>query len=285
MSTKKAYRYDPSDLYEVRVHDQEYLNVGGVTRQVRIYQPEGPGPFPMLLSIHGGAWTDKDHTDYESTSKPLAATGLVVAAIGQRVGEGFPYPLQIQDIHYGVRWLKAHAVEFNGDPDALGGIGYSSGGHTLPLAAMRIDDSRYSALHLEGSSPADARLAWIISCWPVIEPYFRYQIAKGKGNIELMEKHHMFFQGDEAMHESTPLNVIQRGEELTLSPALVLHGTADDVMPIEASERFVSAYNEAGGKAELVPFQGMGHGWAREAGLEVDEFVEIVTEFITKQLD
>ncbi len=239
----------------------------------------------MLLSIQGGAWTDKDHTDYASTCEPLAATGLVVASIGQRVGEGFPYPLQIQDIHYGVRWLKAHAAEFNGDPKALGGIGYSSGGHTLPLAAMCIYDSRYSALHLEGSSPADARLAWIISCWPVIEPYFRYEIAKEKGNTELMEKHHMFFQGDEAMHESSPLNVIKRGEKLTFSPALVLHGTADDVMPIEASERFVSAYNEAGGKAQLVPFQGMGHGWARKAGLEVDEFVKIVTEFIAKQFD
>ena len=285
MATKKVYRYNPSDLYEVREHDQEYLNVSGVTRQVRIYQPEGPGPFPMLLSIHGGAWTDKDHTDYASTSKPLAATGLVVAAIGQRVGAGFPYPLQIQDINYGVRWLKAHASDFNGDPGAVGGIGYSSGGHTLPLAAMRIDDPRYSALDLEGSSAADAKLAWIISCWPVIEPYFRYEIAKGKGNTELMEKHHMFFQGDEAMHESTPLNVIERGEKLTLSPALVLHGTADEVMPIEASERFVAAYNGAGGKAQIVPFEGKGHGWAREAGLEVDEFVKVATEFIARLLD
>ncbi len=284
MTTKKAHRYDPSDLYEVRVHDQEYLNVDGVTRQVRIYQPEGPGPFPMLLSIHGGAWTDKDHTDYESTSNPLAATGLVVAAISQRVGVGFPYPLQLQDINYGVRWLKAHAADFNGDPDAVGGIGYSSGGHTLPLAAMRTNDPRYSALQLEGTTPADAKFAWTISCWPVIEPYFRYEIAREKGNTDLMEKHHIFFQGDEAMHESTPLNVINSGEKLTLSPVAVFHGTDDKVMPIEASERFVAAYNGAGGKAELVPFEGKGHGWARAAGPEVDEFVKIASEFIAKQL-
>jgi acetyl esterase/lipase len=268
----------------VREHDQEYLNVGGVTRQVRIYQPEGPGPFPMLLSIHGGAWTGGDHTDYASTNKPLAATGLVVAAIGQRVGADFPYPVQIQDIHYGVRWLKAHAGDFNGDADAVGAIGYSSGGHTLPLAAMRIDDPRYSALPLEGSSPSDAKVAWMISCWPVIEPFLRYEIAKEKGQTELLEKHHMFFQGDEAMHESTPLNIINRGEKLTLPPVLVMHGTADDVMPIEASERFVSAYNGAGGHARLQPFRGKGHGWAREAGLEVDEFVKVSTDFIAKQL-
>ena len=284
MTTKKAYRYDPSASYAVTEHDVEYLNVDGVTRLVRIYQPEGPGPFPMLLSIHGGAWTDKDHTEYESTSTPLAATGIVVAAIAQRVGEGFPYPVQLQDINYGVRWLKAHASDFNGDPDAVGGIGYSSGGHTLPLAAMRPDDPRYSALSLEGSSQVDANFAFTISCWPVIEPFFRYEIARDKGNTELMEKHHIFFQGDEAMHESTPLNIIQSGEKVTLPPAMVMHGTADDVMPIEASERFVAAYNGAGGKAELVPWQGKGHGWAREAGSEADEFVKIASEFISKQL-
>tara|TARA_B100001167_G_scaffold148321_1_gene95971 strand:- start:15 stop:872 length:858 start_codon:yes stop_codon:yes gene_type:complete len=284
MTTKKAYRYDPSASYAVTEHDVEYLNVDGITRLVRIYQPEGPGPFPMLLSIHGGAWTDKDHTEYESTSTPLAATGIVVAAIGQRVGKGFPYPVQLQDINYGVRWLKAHASDFNGDPDSVGGIGYSSGGHTLPLAAMRPTDPRYSALPLEGSSQVDANFAFTISCWPVIEPYFRYEIAREKGNTDLMEKHHIFFQGDEAMHESTPINIIQSGEKVTLPPAMVMHGTADDVMPIEASERFVAAYNGAGGKAQLVPWQGKGHGWARAAGPEADEFVKIASEFIAKQL-
>ena len=285
MATKKAYRYDPSASFAVTEHDVEYLNVDGVTRLVRIYQPEGPGPFPMLLSIHGGAWTDKDHTEYESTSTPLAATGIVVAAIGQRVGEGFPYPVQLQDINYGVRWLKAHASDFKGDPDAVGGIGYSSGGHTRPLAAMRPNDPRYSALPLEGSSQVDAKFAYTISCWPVIEPYFRYEIAREKGNTDLMEKHHIFFQGDEAMHESTPINIIQRGEKVTLPPAMVMHGTDDDVMPIEASERFVAAYNGAGGNAQLVPWQGKGHGWARAAGSEVDEFVKITSEFIANQLD
>lgn len=101
----------------------------------------------------------------------------------------------------------------------MGGIGYCSGGHTLPLAAIRLDDPRNTALSLEGSSQSDAGFAWMISCWPVIEPYFRYEIARDKGNTELMEKYHMFFQVDEAMHESTPLNIIESGEKLTLPPA------------------------------------------------------------------
>jgi len=284
MTTKKAYRYDPSASYTVREYDVEYLRVGGLTRQVRIYQPEGPGPFPILLSVHGGAWSAGDHTNNPYTSKPLAESGLVVACIAQRVGPEFPYPMQVQDIHYGVRWLKAHAGDFNGDPDTVGGIGYSSGGHTLPLAAMRLDDPRYSALPLEGSSPADANVAWMISCWPVIEPWLRYQIAKEKGKTELLEKHHSFFQGDEAMHESTPVNIIESGEKLTLPPALVIHGTTDDVIPIEAAKRFVATYNAAGGRAHLEPFEGMGHGWGREPGPEVDRLVQVIKNYIAEQL-
>ena len=43
--------------------------------------------------------------------------------------------------------------------------------------------------------------------------------------------------------------------------------------------------SKASGNGTVIPFQGKGHGWAREAGLEVDEFVKVVTEFISKQLD
>ena len=118
----------------------EYLRVGNVTRQVRIYQPEGPGPFPVLLSVHGGAWSRGDHTNNPLTNLPLAASGMVVAAIGLRVAPEFPYPLQVQDTNYATRWLKVHAGEFNGDASSLGAIGYSSGGHTVPLSAMRPDD-------------------------------------------------------------------------------------------------------------------------------------------------
>ena len=49
-----------------------------------------------------------------------------------------------------------------------------------------------------------------------------------------------------------------------MPPALVIHGKADDVMPISASEEFVAAYNAAGGPAQLKPFEGNGHGWGQE---------------------
>jgi acetyl esterase len=284
MTTQRGYRYDPMATYAVREFDLEYLRVGDDTRQVRIYQPEGPGPFPMVLSVHGGAWSRGDHTNNPLTSRPLAASGLVVAVIGLRVAPQFPYPLQVQDTNYATRWLKAHARDFNGDLDTLGGIGYSSGGHTLPLAAMRPSDPRYAALPLADSPSVDANLEWMVVCWPVIDPWVRYQIAQEKGDQGLVERHHGYFLGEEAMHEANPQEMLDRGEKVTLPPVLVVHGTADDVMPIEAAARFVNSYNAAGGQAQLEPFEGMPHSFGNEPSPQTDRLVQVVKEFIAKQL-
>ena len=284
MATQKTYRYDPQATYAVREFDVEYLHVGDQVRQVRIYQPEGPGPFPMVLSVHGGAWSGGDHTNNLLTSQPLAASGIIVAAIGMRVAPQFPYPCQVQDTNYAARWLKVHAADFNGDPDTLGGIGYSSGGHTLPLAAMRPEDARYAALRLEGLPTVDANLAWMVACWPVIDPYVRHMIAVNNGNEQLVGRSMGYFLTEDAMHEGNPVEMLDRGEKVALPPALVAHGTADDNVPIENAERFVSSYKAAGGQAQLEPFEGMPHGFGNQASPQTDRLVGVVKEFIAKQL-
>ena len=284
MAAQKTYRYDPVATHPVHEFDVEYLNVGGEVRQVRIYQPEGPGPFPMVLSVHGGAWSGGDHTNNALTSRPLAASGMVVAAIGLRVAPQFPYPNQVQDTNYATRWLKAHASDFNGDPDTLGGIGYSSGGHTLPLAAMRPDDARFSELPLVGSPSVHADLGWIVLCWGVIDPYIRHLIAVKNGNEQLVGRSNGYFLGEEAMHEGNPQEMLDRGEQVALPPALVAHGTDDETVPIGIAERFVTSYKAAGGKAKLEHFEGMPHGFGNEAGPQTDRLVQVVKEFIAKQL-
>ena len=242
MATKEGHRYDPESRYQISERDIQYLEVGSTTRLVRIYQPHGPGPFPILLSVHGGAWTDKDHTDNAVTNRPLAASGIVVAAIGLRTAPRFPYPAMVQDTNYAVRWLKAHALDFNGDPNGIGGIGYSSGGHTLPLAAMRPKDSRYGALPLEDGIGFDAKLSWMITCWPVIDSYARFLFAKLRGAERLVENSLGYFLDEDSMHEGNPQELLDRGEQVDLLPTLVIHGTADENVPIEHAERFVESY-------------------------------------------
>ena len=70
MAIQRGLRYDPSAVYPVAEQDVEYLNVNGDVRYVRVYQPEGPGPFPVLVSVHGGAWSGGDHSNNVVTSGP-----------------------------------------------------------------------------------------------------------------------------------------------------------------------------------------------------------------------
>ena len=284
MATQKGYRYDPAAQYKVTERDIQYLDVDGTTRLVRIYQPEGQGPFPMLLSVHGGAWTDKDHTDNAVTSRPLAASGIVVAGIGLRTAPAFPYPAMVQDTNYGARWLKAHAADFNGDPDVVGGIGYSSGGHTLPLAAMRPNDPRYSAHSLAGGDALDAKLDWMTVCWPVIDSHARFLVAQERGAERLVENSYGYFLNEDAMHEGNPQELLDRGEQVELLPTLVIHGTADENVPIAHAERFVASYRAAGADVQYEVFEGEPHGFANEPGPQTDQMVDVVKAFIAKQL-
>ena len=295
MATQSGLRYDPSATYSVTEKDVVYLSTDDAERYVRVYQPNGPGPFPVLVSVHGGAWSGGDHTNNPVTSGPIATSGVVVMAIGLRVAPEFPYPAQVQDANLAIRWARMHAEEYNGDPGAVGGIGYSSGGHTLPLAAMRPANSRYSAHELvdpryaelvtPSPSTTPARLDWMIVCWPVIDSYARYMVAKANNSERLVTNTEGYFLVEDAMHEGNPQELLDRGEDVAMPPALVIHGTADENVPVDHAERFVASYAAAGGRVSFEKFEGEPHGFANEPGPAADRMIEVVKNFLAEQVN
>lgn len=152
---------------------------------------------------------------------------MVVASIDLRMGGQDPYPSSLADINYATRWLKTHAAEFNVDPATVGGLGVSSGGHLVMLSGMRPFDSRYTALPLAGAAGVDGTLAYVISCWGVLDPYGRYLMAQERGNEELMSNHERYFLTAETMQECNLIRILQQGEKVELPPALLIQGTAD----------------------------------------------------------
>ena len=122
----------------------------------RVYQPQGAGPFPTLLDLHGGAWNRKDRFAEEPMDRAVAASGVLVVAIDMTLAPEAPYPACVQDANYGVRWLKSKAAEWNGDAVEVGIYGSSSGGHVAELLGMRPRDARYNAIPLP-DGPAHRR--------------------------------------------------------------------------------------------------------------------------------
>jgi len=283
MATDSATTYDPGATFEVQVENVEYLNVGGVGYLARVYQPVGPGPFPALVDVHGGAWSGSDRLTNEVTALPMARTGLVVMSIDFRIAPEHPYPAQVQDANYAIRWLKANAARFNGDASRLGVIGRSSGGHTALLGAMRPNDERYAALELAGApGDVDARVAYVIGLWPVLDSYGRYLLAKDAENEHLVSASEGYFLTEEAMREGNPQEILERGEPAVLPPTLIIHGSADTNVPIALVERFVANYGKAGGDVELEVFPDQPHTFAAKAGPLADQAVELMAAFVAR---
>jgi acetyl esterase/lipase len=249
-----------------------------------VYQPQGNGPFPALVDIHGGAWNNGDRTNNPAIAEGLAASGVVVVSIDFRCGGTYPYPSSLADINYATRWLKIHAADFNADAATVGGLGVSSGGHLILLSAMRPFDPRYTALPLAGTNGVDGSLAYAISCWGVLDPLGRYRMAEAIGNKDLMANHERYFLTVDAMQESNIIHILQSGEKVELPPALLIQGTADKGVPQGMVEKVAELYRAAGGDVELALFQDMPHGIAGWSGSEVKNMIERTKAFIAQHL-
>jgi acetyl esterase/lipase len=282
--------------HEITVEDVEYARPAGTPLLARLYRPQGAGPFPIMVELHGGAWCRGDRLADKVIHEPLARSGVIVAALDWRQPPVAPYPTSFQDIHYAIRWLKARARELGSRPDMIGSMGNSSGGHQAMLLAMRPFDPRYGALPLPAGSPAvDATVRGVIMCSPVIDPLGRYRYArqlKAAGQPypplvdEVLPCHDAYWQTEEAMDEGCPAAALERGEKLELPPVLYLQGTEDVAHPRPHLDRFVAAYRKAGGVVDLELFDGEGQGFImRKAGSPASSrAIEMICEFTHKQI-
>ncbi|MEO7727818.1 MAG: alpha/beta hydrolase [Burkholderiales bacterium] len=133
----------------------------------RIHQPQGAGPFPAVLDLHGGAWSNKDRHAEQPMDRALAASGILVVANDMTLAREAPYPACVQDANYGVRWLKSRAAAWNGIASRIGIYGSSSGGHVAELLGMRPRDARYNAIALPGAPDIDATVSYVATRSPI----------------------------------------------------------------------------------------------------------------------
>jgi acetyl esterase len=245
-----------------------YLKHGARELMARVFKPEGQGPFPCYIDLHGGAWTSGDLSGRTSLGEYLAQRGTVMVTLNFRDGAD-GYPTTLQDINYAVRWVKAHARDLKIDPNKVALGGASSGGHLAMLAAMRPNDSRYAAI--PGPSGVDASVKAVVMLWPVINPISRYRNAIRRSqeanppgfSIGMKEKHDTYWKTEANMIEGNPMLILERGEKVEMPPAIWVQGRPDEThdyhdpeggFPGNEPERFVSNYRKAGGDIEITYF-------------------------------
>jgi acetyl esterase/lipase len=280
-----ASAYDPRAKFDLAVSEVELRrNSAGRVLMARIYQPKGPGPFPIVLDLHGGAWNGKNRLAEEPMDRALAASGLLVVAVDLTLAPEAPYPACVLDANFAVRWLKANAATWNGNTSKIGVYGSSSGGHVAELLAMRPHDPRYNSIPLSTASNVDATVAYVAMRSPISNTFERYENAQRRGNAGMMKNNKVFFNPWETIHESNPQEILERKEKVTLVPFLIMQGALDDNMLPEIQEKFVKTYKDAGGACDYRLFANSVHEWVAEPGPQTDKARETVKDFIARQL-
>jgi len=242
-----------------------YLQHDGTSLNLRFLRPLGAGPFPLVVDLHGGAWTMGDLTGCQDRDEILVKAGFATAALDFRhAGDG--YPTSLVDINYAIRWLKSQSERLRIDPNRVGITGQSSGGHLAMLSAMRPADPRYTSIELNfDGPPVTANVRCVAMTWPVINPLSRYRHAlRLRDSTEppawtasIPERHDLYWQNEENMAEGNPLLALERGEAVQTPPALWVQGRPDEIhdyrdpesdLDLNEPERFAVCYREAGGE-------------------------------------
>src|SRR3954469_1805284 len=279
-------RYDPAAKFQITVTDVEFRrNEAGRMLMARVYRPTGPGPFPVVLDLHGGAWNAKDRHAEEPMDRALTSSGLLVVAIDMTLAAEAPYPACVQDANYAVRWLKAHAPKWNGDSSKIGVYGSSSGGQVAELLAMRPRDPRYNAVPLPEAPGVDATVAFAAMRSPVSNPLARFQNAETMKREPMVNNHKTFFVPWAPIHESNPQEILDRHEPVTLVPLLIMQGALDDNVLPAVQEKFAAAYKAAGGDCQFHVFEGCEHEWVAKPGPQTDRAREMVKAFIAAHVN
>ncbi len=276
--------YNPTKKFDIKISETEFRRSPQRVLMARVYQPQGNGPFPVLLDLHGGAWNNKDRGANAMMDESLARSGILVVAIDLTRAPEAPYPSSVQDANYGVRWLKSKASAWGGDPATLGVLGSSTGGHLALLLGMRPRDARYNAIPLTGGSGIDAAVAYVATRSPISDPYARFLNAEKLKREAMVQKTRNWFVPWEAIYEANPQQILERREKVSLPPLLVMQGALDDNVLPAVQKKFAETYRAAGAQCQYEEFEGCEHEWVAKPGPQTDRAREMVKRFIARQL-
>ncbi len=225
--------------------DIVYAEAGGESLTLDAFVPAGEGPFPVCLLVHGGGWTQGDKINNFRTLLPaLGEAGFVWFSIDYRLAPRHPWPACIEDVESAIRWVKAHAAEFQADPARIALVGESAGGHLVSLAAVR--------------ATAETRVAAVV---PFYAPHdLELQAAANRRTPAWATALFGLTTLDEAglkrLREASPIGQVAPG----LPPFLLVHGTADEKVSLEQSRNFQEKLHAQGNPCDLLLVEGAGHG-------------------------
>lgn len=257
--------------------DLEYGHAGDRSLKLDLVRPKGQGDkvLPVVVFIHGGGWQAGSKEGGRWAISALAATGNYVGVtVGYRLTDVAIFPAQIHDCKAAIRWIRANAAKYHIDPQKIGAVGSSAGGHLVALLGTSGD---VKELEGDNGNPGfSSRINCVVDfCGPSDFPHFNEQ--KGNGGRSAVAK---LFGGDPSEHlaaarAASPVTWASKDDP----PFLIIHGTEDATVPFAQGETMAESLKQAGVSATFIKVEGAGHG-----GLSVPEVTRRQRAFFEKHL-
>jgi alpha-L-fucosidase 2 len=242
----------------------EYGKAGDETLLLDVNSPVGGGPFPIAIIVHGGGWTRGDKQgDEKVLFAPLTDANFVWVSINYRLAPKNKWPACLDDVTTAIKWVKANAAKYKGDPNRIVLFGYSAGGQLACQAAVTADkDTAVQAL-VGLAAPTDL----------VFDSLRR-------GNISTYLTGLFGFEADDVnspkavqvLWKASPINHLRSG----LPPVLLVHGTADKSVPYQLSLNFKNRLDAFGVPCEMITINGASHKIVEWGNFDADYTKKIV---------
>ena len=239
--------------------DLVYASPGGKPLLLDLHVPDGAGPFPAAILVHGGGFDEgSKSTNVRPLFSVLEQAGYAWFSIDYRLAPEFQFTQTKEDLDTAIRWLKANAAAYKVNPAKIALIGESAGGFLVNYAATHENPETRVAAVVDFYGPVDyGKLAELRRDHP--ERFnmtsIRRHAANGGGTrffgVEELDQ-----SGLRKLKAISPITAVHKG----MAPFLCIHGTKDDQVAFEQSTDMCAAMKAQGALCELITIEGGGHG-------------------------
>jgi acetyl esterase/lipase len=234
-----------------------------------LYLPKGPGPFPMIIGVHGGGWVQGVRGQFQHWGKYLAERGYALFAISYRLAKAKEktFPHAVQDVLAAIQYVRGNAKSLNIDPGRIAIFGHSAGGNLGALAALGGRSPLFANgypndPHAKESTEVKV-FAGVYGVYDVAQMWGTYGAQSPKqNNIEwflgqsLPDNRQLYFDASPISYATTANNKVA---------VHLAVGTEDDLVDRGAhTDAFVMALKQAGFFVRTTILQGAPHYWGSE---------------------
>lgn len=226
---------------------------------VRIYTPEGKGPFPVTAYFHGGGFVVGDLDTQDMIARGLAAGAeTIVVSVDYRLAPEHKFPAAFEDCWAATQWAAAHAAELGGDPALIAVAGDSAGGVLASACALLARDA--------GAPRIAAQINWYgPGIHPIPEEGSALEFANGP--VLRLEDAHYFWElhiKDESDYDDFRASPMKATSHQGLAPAFIASAECDPIR--DAVEAYAPVLEKAGVEVQVKRYPGMVHGFVSWIG-------------------